>query len=273
MLRSDIKEIISMIPEGIEGQLYTTGHKIDEKFAEFIKTSKITRVIISLDHYKNDIACEMRNYKFAFAEAVNAIKLLVEKGVYTAVTVCITDKLIEKGALQNYFDFVSSLGPDEIRIILPIPQGNLEGRDVGRIYSEAVKFVKQQKKIYEKDVTYPGIVNFCEFESANYLGCSAGSNYISINNDGLVTPCVAVPLSFGNIRKESLKSIYEHMKDYFPMSGRICYGKVSGRIITKESIDTSITPLDSVTSCHIAEQCNKPKHRAAIFNCFNCTEV
>lgn len=100
------------------------------------------------------------------------------------------------------------------------------------------------------------------------MGCSAGANYISINNDGLVTPCVAVPLSFGNIREDSLKNIYENMKECFPKSGRICYGKVSGRIITREGIDTSITPLDSGISFNVAEQCNKPKQRAAIFNCF-----
>lgn len=150
MLRCDIKEIISMIPDGIEGQLYTTGHKIDDSFAKFIHNSKITRAIISLDHYDNDVACKMRNYKSAFSEAVDAIKILVNNGIYTAVTVCITDKLMKEDELKKYFDFVSSLGPDEIRVIMPIPQGNLEGRDVGRIYSEAVKFVKRQKQIYEK---------------------------------------------------------------------------------------------------------------------------
>lgn len=268
MLRSDIKDIISMIPDGIEGQLYTTGHNITEEFADFLKKTNLTRVIISLDHYQEDIACEMRHYNQAFEEAVNAIKILVSKGIYTAVTVCITDNLLKEEEIKKYFDFISSLKADEMRVIMPIPQGNLEGKRVGKLYSNAVKFVKQQKKIYERNTDYPQILNFCEFESAGYIGCSAGANYISINNDGLVTPCVAVPLSFGNIRNYSLKKIFDSMEKYFPKSGRICYGKISGRIISQENIDTMVTPINIEESERVAKQCRKSTRRAAFFECF-----
>lgn len=269
MLRSDIKDIISIIPDGIEGQLYTTGHNITEEFVDFIKKSNLTRVIISLDHHDTHVACEMRNYNKAFDEAITAIKLLVSKGIYTAVTVCITENLLSAKELEKYFEFVNTLGPDEIRVIMPIPQGNLEGQDVGKLYSNAVKFVKQQKKLYEKNPLYPSILNFCEFESASYLGCSAGANYLSINNDGLVTPCVAVPLSFGNIRNDSLKNIFNSMEEHFPKSGRICYGKICGRIISREKVDTTVTPIDEKGSRVIANQCRKSTRRAAFFECFN----
>ena len=100
------------------------------------------------------------------------------------------------------------------------------------------------------------------------MGCSAGANYISINNDGLVTPCVAVPLSFGNIRENSLKKIFKDMERYFPKSGRVCYGKTSGRVMTRSKVDTTITPLNPEVSKKIASMCTTSSHRAALFDCF-----
>lgn len=269
MLRSDICEIISAIPNGIEAQLYTTGHNITSQFVDFIKNSNLTRVIISLDHFDKEISCKMRSYENAYDEAISAIRLLVEKGIYTAVTVCVTESMLSENSLESYFEFVSSLHPNEIRVVMPIPQGNLEGTDVAKVYSAAVKFVKNIKKEYQSNSEFPTIVNFCEFESAAYLGCSAGAHYISINNDGNVTPCVAVPLSFGNIREEKLESIFEKMGKYFPKSGRICYGKTSGKVISLENIDTSITPISKEQSIIVADKCRKSSQRAAFFECFD----
>ena len=128
MLRSDICEIISSIPNGIGAQLYTTD------FVYFIKNTNLTRVIISLDHFDKEISCKMRNYENAYDEAINAIRILVEKGIYTAVTVCVTESMLSENSLETYFRFVSSLHLNEIRVVMPIPQGNLEGTDVAKVY-------------------------------------------------------------------------------------------------------------------------------------------
>ncbi|MBO4911468.1 MAG: SPASM domain-containing protein [Butyrivibrio sp.] len=141
-------------------------------------------------------------------------------------------------------------------------------REIANLYIDAIRFVKNIKKEYANKAEYPQITNFCEFESASYMGCAAGANYISINNDGLVTPCVAVPLSFGNIRENRLKEIFNDMGKYFPRSGKVCYGKTSGKIIQKKKINTDITPISERQSKEVASECIKSESRAAIFDCF-----
>lgn len=139
MLHPDIKEIIRSIPEHIEAQLYTTGHAIDEAFAAFLEESRVTRCIISLDHYKAaEIANEKRQFKEAFLEAVTAIEILSKTNLYTAVTVCITNELLLEGELENYFSFVTTLPINELRVVMPIPQGKLEGEDVRQLYGKAI---------------------------------------------------------------------------------------------------------------------------------------
>lgn len=265
MLRSDILDILNAIPDGLEGQLYTTGYRMDEEFARKIKKTNVTRCIISLDHYDEEVVCQLRHNSNAFQEALKAIQVLTKHKMYTAVTVCITDALLELDELKRYFEFIQELGVSEIRVVMPIPQGRLEGRNVGRIYGEAMKLIKKFRKEYAKKEGVPTIVNFCELESPAYFGCGAGANYISINNNGLITPCVAVPLSFGSIYKEPLEKIYHNMKEYFIESSQVCYGIASGRIISKEKVDVTNPPISVEVSKRIAEQCKLATGRAALF--------
>ncbi len=266
MLHPDIREIISCIPENMEGQLYTTGHRIDEDFVNFIQKTHVTRVIISLDHYNPAIAADMRSYKDAHSEAIHAIRLLVKAGIFTAVTVCVTEDLLKEGALEKYFSFVSSLKPNEIRVVMPIPQGNIEGIDVRKIYVKATHFVRRLKRDYAKDNNFTNIINFCELESASYLGCGAGANYVSINNDGAVTPCVAVPLSFGNVFDDDLESVFYDMGEYFVKSGCVCYGKILGKALNDENISTEVTPLPEDISIKLAEKCKGFTKGSAFFD-------
>lgn len=266
MLRNDIIDIIKLIPDGMEGQLYTTGYGIDEEMAIKIKDTNLTRCIISLDHYEENVVCQLRHNPNAFKDALKAIKALTAQNIYTSVTVCVTEELLRNGSLRNYFEFVGGLDVQEIRVIMQIPQGNLERKGVGRIYAEAIGLVKSLKAEYSLKKEFPVIVNFCEFESADYIGCGAGSNYISVNNDGMVTPCVAVPLSFGNVYDETLESIYNRMGECFPKSDCVCYGIASSRLISKAEIDTSATPLPVDISFEIAKKCRTSTERAAMFS-------
>jgi len=266
MLHPQIKEIITSIPETMEGQLYTTGHGIDKNFVDFLNHSRVTRCIISLDHYNEADANRLRHYDSAFSDAINAINCLHHSNIYTAVTVCVTDELLEEGKLEKYFSFVSKLPINEIRIVLPIPQGKLEGTDVRNVYANAIRKIKSFKKENALTENTPYVLNFCEFESSSYIGCSAGANYISINNDGYVLPCVAVPLAFGNIKETSLTDIFNNMEQYFHDSGRVCYGKQIGKVMSRNSdIDTSVSPLPINISTDLASQCIVQGKRAAFF--------
>ncbi len=265
MLRPDILDILGEIPDGMEGQLFTTGHNITPEIAKEIKKTNVSRCIISIDHFDANRANELRHYDNAFNEAIEAVKNLVANDIYTAVTLCVTDDLLEAGMLEKYLDFIIDLGPHEIRIVLPIPQGNLERREVATLYNGAVKYVKSFRSDRAERTDIPTILNFCELESLSYLGCGAGANYLSVNNDGMITPCVAVGLSFGNIYEKSIKEIYAEMGEHFPRAAQICYGINSSRVKNKENIHLEQTPYPIDISKGIAEKCNKSKRKAMFY--------
>lgn len=254
MLRNDIHDIIRAVPNGMEAQLYTTGHNVDEDFCRFLCESNVTRVIVSLDHYKEDIVNRMRNNKNAYNETNLAIKNLVRNNIYTAITLCITEDFSEEDIIE-YFKYVHKLQVQEIRIVMPIPQGNIEGKDIRKTYQKNRMLISKIKESYIHNPNFPNIVLFSEFESRFYFGCSAGNHYLSINNDGQITPCVAVPLSFGNIYDNSLCEVFKNMQKYFKCNGSTCYGRKIAKIMNEISIDTTKTPLDVNISKVLAEKC------------------
>lgn len=252
MLRNDIKEIIDYIPDGMEGQLYSTGHKIDDEFCEYLNTTNLTRVIISLDHYKEEIVTKTRDNKNAFQETILAIEALVRNNIYTVVTLCVNETFFAED-IESYFNFIGKFGIQEVRIVMPIPQGKIEGIDIKATYRNVRNLMFDMKNKYLDIPDAPNIVLFSEFESHRYFGCSAGAHYLTVNNDGAITPCVAVPLSFGNIYKEDLEDIYTRMKKYFKCSGITCYGRRMAKVMKELGIDTSVTPLSRDVSEFVAE--------------------
>ncbi len=270
MLRADIMDILKSIPEGMEGQLYTTGIGIDAAFVKELEKTNVTRCIISLDHFNEEKVCLKRNNNQAFVNALNAFKLLKESNIYTTATLCVTEELLEEEFFKKYMNFTKSLGISEVRLVMQIPQGMLKEKNLGRVYGKALNFVKNIQEFYNQDESYPTVLNFSEFESFRYFGCGAGSSYITINNDGRITPCVAVPLSFGSVYEESISDIYTNMEKYFPCTNGVCYGIASGNVIKKQQITIDIPPLSYQKSIEVAQKCDIVSREAAVFKACKC---
>lgn len=264
MLRSDIMDILRLIPDTMEGQLYTTGVKIDREFAKELAKTNVKRVFISLDHYKEELVCKLRSNKNAFKDATNAVKYLKEFPIYVAVTVCISDEMLIEGELERYIEFAKELEVNEIRMVSTIPQGKLEGSNEAIKHSRAMALINEMKNKYASDLSYPAIINFGQIESVTYLGCGAGVNYVSVNSDGAVTPCVTVPLSYGNVNEKSFGEIYEEMGKYFITTSCSCQGVASNIVREKMGILIDKPPLDEKKSIEIIKQCRRSMQPTAL---------
>ncbi len=256
MLHRDLLDIIRLVPEGMEILLYTTGHLMDESFIRKAEETQVTRCIISLDHFDAEAVKKRRQHVGAFDEAVNTLKLLGKSRIFTSVALCITEDLCTEDAFNRYLDLVCSLEVNEVRVILPVPQGRLQGESHKRLYGEARRMVRKIKEQTAGDESVPSIMLFSDFESSACLGCGAGFHYISINNDGQVTPCVAVPLAFGNIHDSSLGEIYSTvMGCYFKSAGTTCFGRRVNRMIGRQGSVPESYPYPVEYSKALASGC------------------
>jgi MoaA/NifB/PqqE/SkfB family radical SAM enzyme len=255
MMHPDLVDIINMVPKGMEIQLYTTGYQMNDSFIRSVETSQLTRCIISLDHYQPEIINARRKNREAFDEAIMALKSLSQSSIYTTAAVCITEDLCNEQAFYRYMDMVCLYGIDEIRVILPVPLGRLQGEDHKRLYLKSHRLMKKVKNETAGNNELPNILIFSEMESRACFGCGAGFQYVSVNNDGAVTPCVAVPLVFGNIHHSNLRDIYSDMGRYFKSSGRTCLGRRLGRASERMCFTPDTFPYSLGDSQMLASHC------------------
>ena len=68
------------------------------------------------------------------------------------------------------------------------------------------------------------------FEGAETFGCNAGCKMVYVDPFGEVSPCVFIPMSFGNVRERPLADIYEDMRSLFPSEDACFLNKNFGAI-------------------------------------------
>ena len=68
---------------------------------------------------------------------------------------------------------------------------------------------------------FPILYYVAAMEAPDRMGCMMGGlSHFSIDAAGNVIPCVFVPVSFGNIREESLGAIFPRMRNAVPLPVR-----------------------------------------------------
>jgi len=249
LLREDIAEIISLIDHRSASELFTTGYNLTFQKAKELKKAGLTYPVISLDHYKKQIHDKLRRYDGAYEIALEAIKIFRELGFYVVVTFAPTrDMVRDNKALNTYFDFVNSIGVDEVRVASPSLSGKLLGKEEERFSEEEMEHLCLIQGYYNKKRNYTKISSFPLYESKRQFGCGAGFHHCFVDHAGNVCPCDVSPLSFGNIRKKTFSEIYQLLQKYFYLPGVTCYSYTTKeQVMDKFQGTLPLSEIDSIS--------------------------
>jgi MoaA/NifB/PqqE/SkfB family radical SAM enzyme len=190
-------------------QIYTNGTLIDNKFAK--KLSKLGNAVpcISVEGFEKET--DARRGKGVWKKVMRAMDVLRENGVLFGFSVTATrynnelvvsdefiDLFVEKGAFIGwYFNYVP-IGREPNLELMPTP----EQRDYRR---RKILEIRRTKNIIVADFWNDGpLVNGC---------MAGGKNYLHINVNGDVEPCVFVHFAADNIKEKSLAEVLT--SDYF----------------------------------------------------------
>lgn len=224
LYRDDLETILGAIDDRAASILFTTGDGLDDKRAKALKKARLCYIAISLDHYEESRHNRLRGSDRAYAIALNAVKTSLDNNFYTAVQLTTRKETAEPDFLDKYLRFTAELGVQEIRVIEPMPTGRLISADKdGFLDEEQRNAIKEFHKRANRNVMLPKVASFAFLEDARLYGCGAGTQHIYIDAFGNVCPCDFTPLSFGNIRDESLKSAYERLSRYFSRPRDGCF--------------------------------------------------
>ena len=200
----------------------SNGYGYTKRTIEEIAFAGLSNVGISIDGLE-ETHNAIRNKIDSFREALSALRLMVENGIETAVVTCVFPQTISQ--LEEMYRLFVCIGVKAWQLQLPNSMGRLQGK-INEIDPENVSSIIRfiETKAYEqKMIVYAAdsIGYFLENENVIrgrrsplgfWNGCKAGINSFFIDSVGNVKGCGSLYSECfieGNIRKESLRSIWQ----------------------------------------------------------------
>ena len=197
--KDDLIKICEMHPD-CAFLAFTNGSLIDEDFCKEMLRVKNFVPAISLEGFEE--ANDGRRGEGVYQKVQNAMKLLKEHKLPFGISTCYTSKNVEDVSSEKYFDLMIDSGALFVWFFHYMPVGNdaavelLPSPEQRELMFNRIREFRKCKPIFSMDFQ----------NDAQYVhGCIAGGrNYLHINANGDVEPCVFIHYSNCNIHDTSL---------------------------------------------------------------------
>ena len=251
LLQKDIVKITESAGDDCAIKLFTTGCTLSKQLAKDLRNAGLFSVSVSLDHWREEDHDKVRKYKGAFQTALKAINIFKDiGGIHVGVSAVLSKDMIRNNQVEEFLDFLKDMEIHEAWLSECKP--SIEGfwtDDMVFSEQERLKLAKLQDR-YNKEGKIT--VNYlAHFEVKEHFGCNAGNKMVYVDPFGEVSPCVFIPLSFGNVSETSIKTVFKDMRQFFP-SEDTCFINKNYGIIRKYFKGT--VPLGIQDSVKVAEE-------------------
>ncbi len=251
LLQEDIVKITESVGDDCAVKLFTTGCTLTRQLAQDLRNAGLFSVSVSLDHWKQELHDKARRYAGAFQTALKAIDIFKNLGdVDVGVSAVLSKEMIKRGEVEEFLDFLIGLRIHEAWLSECKPSVQDFWTDDQVITEqERLRLVEIQDR-YNREGKIT--VNYlAHFEGKEHFGCNAGHKMVYIDPFGEISPCVFIPMTFGNVREESLKKIFKEMKSHFPSEDR-CFINKNYRLI--QQYFRGIAPLGIQESVKVRKE-------------------
>lgn len=179
---------------------FTNGTLIDEAFADEMLRVKNFVPSISLEGSKE--ATDSRRGDGVYDKAVKAMELLREKKLLYGISCCYTSQNYDSITSEAYWDMMIEMGAYFVWYFHYMPVGNdasvelMPNPEQRELVYRRIREQRARKPLFAMDFQ-----NDAEFVG----GCIAGGkNYLHINANGDLDPCVFIHYSDSNIREKTI---------------------------------------------------------------------
>jgi len=243
LMRRDIFEVAEYaFGKGLYVSVATNGTLLTKTTVEHLKKSGVSYVEVSLDGATRETHDSFRGVEGSFERTLQGIKNAVKLGLYTCIAATATKNNLHE--IPEIIELAKKLGVKRVIVFNFIPTGRgeeifhldlfpTEREDLLKyLYKELAggqievlctapqysRVCLQQSLINKRDIFSPTHFAALDFHGktkqlADFLGgCGAGRLYCVIQPNGVVTPCVFMPIVVGDLRKQSLKEIWLNSK-------------------------------------------------------------
>ncbi len=237
LLQKNLVQIIETIGNDCSSKLFTTGCTLTKQRALDLKHAGLVSVSISLDHWKEANHDAIRRYQGAFRIALEAIELFRSVGgIHVGVSAVLSKEMLKREMVEQYLQFLEGLGVHEVWLSETKPSVAAYWKKELVVTEEERNMLIHLQDSYNQQgkmtVNYLG-----HFEDAQHFGCTAGHKMVYVDAFGEVSPCVFIPMMFGNVKKKSVKEIVRTMRQLFPAE-QCCFMNKNFEVLREQAGDT-----------------------------------
>lgn len=205
LLREDILTLVYYAhKKGLVVRLITNGILLNEALVGSLKKAGLSWCSISIDSPYASEHDVFRSYEGCFEKAINGLRLLVEYRIPCSIIAVARKEIIRNGDLERIVKLGKQLGVTVVRINFPVP--------IGKYADSSDQVLSLEERTEVRNLLRYGYVTM---ESPKEkTKCTAGITKLNVMTNGDVTPCVFVPIPYGNIRQDKLSDIWEAMDRY-----------------------------------------------------------
>jgi MoaA/NifB/PqqE/SkfB family radical SAM enzyme len=242
LIRKDIFELIDYVDKRKTVCLmFTNGYHLTEENVEKLADAGLYTLFVSLDSPDPEEHDRWRRTPGLFERAVEGIKMAKERGIFVGISSYASRTGTEKGYYKKMYRFAQELEVHNLILFDAVPTGSLL-HDTSEMltYDQREEITKFSSDIFDR-AEKPPLSSQAWQNSIE--GCLAGIGCLAVNIQyyvsayGDVAPCDFTPLSFGNLREESLKSIWKKMYKHPAYGHRETFCRMQNRKFRSIYID------------------------------------
>jgi len=216
LIREDLFELIAHVnKKKTMPIMFTNGLLLTDENVDKLVDAGLYSIFVSIDSPIPEEHDKLRGMPGLFEKAIAGIQRLKSKGVMVGLSSYATRSATEKGTYKKIHELGKELGVHNIILFDGVPTGNML-KDTSELLTHALheEIHKYSANVFKQKIIPPlssqAWQNSVEGVMSG-IGCLAGNIQCYASAYGDIAPCDFTPISFGNIRDQSLKKIWKSM--------------------------------------------------------------
>jgi MoaA/NifB/PqqE/SkfB family radical SAM enzyme len=242
LLREDLFELISHVDKRkAMPVMFTNGQFLTEENVEKLAKAGLYSVFLSIDSPFADEHNKLRGMPGLFETAIEGIKRVASKGIFAGFSGYATRSGTERGLYRKLHKLAMDLDLKNIIYFDCVPTGNmLHDTSEMLTFDLREELHEYSAEVFRKKIVPPLSSQSWQNSVEAYLsgiGCLAANIQYYASAYGDISPCDFSPISFGNIRNESLKRIWVRMVKHPAYNHRSPFCRMQDKNFRKFYID------------------------------------
>jgi MoaA/NifB/PqqE/SkfB family radical SAM enzyme len=239
MLRPDIYDLIAFVrPDESDAMMFTNGLLLTKENVKKLKDAGLYSLYVSLDSPDPETHDQLRRVPGCWQRAIDGLGRALDAGLLCGISTYADPVRLHNGQVREMIELARRIGVHEITIFDMVPTGKLLHHEERNLLTDEDKteLCRLEEEINARP-GYPLVVTQAHVNGPIGSGCFAGWHQFYMNAYGDVTPCDFTPLKFGNLREDSLATIWQRMIEAPPYCAHSTHCRMQDADFRRQWID------------------------------------